>query len=50
MKLSAKILGIMRNLLVYGFEKSGDRTDTQSFFGIAVSRFQEFYQLCEISL
>jgi hypothetical protein len=46
MKVSAKILGIMRNLLVYGFEKSGDEIDTQTFFDLAVTHFRDFYQLC----
>ena len=49
-KVSAKILGIMRNLLVYGFEKSGEQTDSQTFFDLAVTHFQEFYQLCKSPL
>ena len=44
--LSSKILGIMRNLLVYGFEKSGEQIDSQSFFDLAVTHFRDFYQLC----
>ena len=39
----------MRNLLVYGFEKSGDQTDAQAFFDLAVNHFREFYQLCSSS-
>jgi len=49
-RVSAKILGIMRNLLVYGFEKSGDQTDSQTFFDLAVTHFREFYQLCFVSI
>jgi hypothetical protein len=47
-KVSAKILGIMRNLLVYGFEKSGEQSDSQAFFDLAVTHFRDFYQLCTI--
>lgn len=46
MKISMKIIGIMRNLLIYGFEKSGDQTDARTFFDVAVRHFQDFYQLC----
>ena len=49
-KVSAKILGIMRNLLVYGFEKSGEQTDSQTFFDLAGTHFQEFYKLCKYPL
>src|SRR5271170_6453669 len=49
-KVSAKILGIMRNLLVYGFEKSGDQTDSQTFFDLAVTHFRDFYQACYSSI
>jgi hypothetical protein len=49
-KVSAKILGIMRNLLVYGLEKSGEQTDSQTFFDLVVTHFQDFYQLCKSPL
>ena len=45
-KISTKILGIMRNLLVYGFDKSGEQTHSHAFFDIAITHFREFYQLC----
>ena len=46
MAISAKILAIMRNLLVYGYEKSGEQLDTQAFFDLAVTHLRDFYQLC----
>lgn len=44
------MLGILRNLLVYGFDKSGESTDSQAFFDLAVSHLREFYQICELLL
>jgi len=46
MVISSKSLGIMRNLLVYGYEKSGEQSDTQTFFDLAVNNLSHFYQLC----
>ena len=46
MSVSAKILGIMRYVLVYGIEKSGEHTDTRTFFDLAVTHLGEFYLLC----
>lgn len=44
--LSAKILGIMRNLLVYGFEKSGEQPDAKTFFDFAATHLRDYYQIC----
>jgi hypothetical protein len=46
MAVSAKILGIMKNLLVYGFDKAGEQIDSQTFFDLAVTHLREFYQIC----
>jgi hypothetical protein len=47
MFISSKILGIVRNLLVYGYEQSGEQSDTQTFFDLAVNNLSHFYQLCK---
>lgn len=49
MKINAKILGVMRNLLVYGFENSGGQEATQAFLEVAIAQLREFYQLCRWS-
>jgi hypothetical protein len=49
MAISAKILGIMRNLLVYGYDRSGEKNDTQGFFDLAVQHLRDFYQFCTVS-
>jgi hypothetical protein len=46
MNVSAKTLGIMRKVLVYGIEKSGENQDAQTCFDLAVTHVGELYQLC----
>jgi hypothetical protein len=46
--LSAKILGIMRNLLIYGFDKSGEQPNTKVFFDLAATHLRDYYQLCNV--
>lgn len=48
MAVSTKILGIMKNLLVYGLEKAGEQADSQLFFDIAVENLRDFYLLCTL--
>lgn len=45
--LSAKILGIMRNLLIYGFDKSGEQPDTKVFFDLAATHLRDYYRHCK---
>jgi len=45
--LSAKILGITGNLLVYGFDKSGEQPDANAFFDLATAHLHDYYQLCK---
>jgi hypothetical protein len=46
--VSTKILGIMKNLLVYGFDKAGQQADSQLFFDIAVDNLRRFYESCTL--
>ena|SRR5436305_13908424 len=46
MAISAKILGIMRTLLVYGYERPGEQIDVQGFFDLSVQHLRQFYPLC----
>lgn len=46
MAISAKILGIMRTLLVYGYDRPGEQIDTQGFFDLSVQHLRDFYHLC----
>lgn len=45
--ISAKILGIVRNVLIYGIANSGENGDAQAFFDIATGHLHEFYPLCK---